>query len=222
MTEALPGAPKDARRSDLLVRTIAGLGMILVALGCLWFDGWAFILLVMLCGGLMAAEWMGLTKDMSLGARLAVVPYVGLPLIALLVMRDRADGFLLTLWTFIVVWATDIGAYFAGRAIGGPKLAPRISPAKTWAGLGGGVAAAWGAGALTASQGHLPTALLYLGAPMAVLAQAGDLFESWLKRRAGVKDSGSILPGHGGALDRLDGLVPVAIVVGALAAWGWL
>jgi phosphatidate cytidylyltransferase len=134
MAEALPGAPKDARRSDLLVRTIAGLGMILVALGCLWFDGWAFILLVMLCGGLMAAEWMGLTKDMSLGARLAVVPYVGLPLIALLVMRDRADGFLLTLWTFIVVWATDIGAYFAGRAIGGPKLAPRISPAKTWAG----------------------------------------------------------------------------------------
>jgi phosphatidate cytidylyltransferase len=222
MAEALPGAPKDARRSDLLVRTIAGLGMILIALGCLWFDGWAFILLVMLCGGLMATEWMGLTKDRSLGARLAVVPYVGLPLIALLVMRDRADGFLLTLWTFIVVWATDIGAYFAGRAIGGPKLAPRISPAKTWAGLGGGVAAAWGAGALTASQGHLPPALLYLGAPMAVLAQAGDLFESWLKRRAGVKDSGSILPGHGGALDRLDGLVPVAIVMGALAAWGWL
>lgn len=222
MAEALPGASQDARRSDLLVRTIAGLAMILVALGCLWFDGWAFILLVMLCGGLMATEWSGLTKDMGLGARLAVVPYVGLPLVALLVLRDRADGFLLTLWTFIAVWATDIGAYFAGRAIGGPKLAPRISPSKTWAGLGGGVAAAWGAGALVASQGQLPAALLYLGAPMAVLAQAGDLFESWLKRRAGVKDSGTLLPGHGGVLDRLDGLVPVAIVMGALVAWGWL
>lgn len=222
MAETLPGAARETRGSDLMVRSIAGLAMILVVLGCLWLDGWAFILLVLLAGGLMAAEWVALTRSMGGGWRVAVIPYVGLPMIALLVMRDRADGFELLLWMFIVVWGTDIGAYFAGRAIGGPKLAPRISPAKTWAGLGGGIFAAWGAGAAIAAWMDLPLALRFLGAPMAVLAQAGDLFESWLKRRAGVKDSGSILPGHGGVLDRLDGLVPVAALMGALAAWGWL
>ena len=148
--------------------------------------------------------------------------YAGLPALALLFLRDQPLGIGLTLWTLALVWATDIGAYFAGRAIGGPKLAPAISPNKTWAGLGGGILAAAIIGALLTIAFGLPVKLAYLGGLMAILAQIGDLYESWLKRRAGVKDSGHLLPGHGGVLDRLDGLVPVAAVVAVLVAAGWL
>ena len=152
----------------------------------------------------------------------AGVAYVTLPAIALLFLRAETQGLGLALWTFVVVWGTDIGAYFAGRGIGGPKLSPAISPNKTWAGLGGGVVVALLAGYVLATSLSLPGPLLWLGAPMAVLAQIGDLFESWLKRRAGVKDSGRLLPGHGGVLDRLDGLVPVAIAIAALRVLGLL
>lgn len=145
--------------------------------------------------------------------------YVALPAVGLVYLRDQ-HGIALTLWTLAVVWATDIGAYFAGRAIGGPKLAPALSPSKTWAGLIGGMAAAALVGGVLAQVAALPVRLLYLGAVMAVCAQAGDLFESWLKRRAGVKDSGTILPGHGGVMDRLDGIVPVATLMAGLAATG--
>jgi len=147
--------------------------------------------------------------------------YVALPTIALVYVRDQ-HGVMLTLWVLAVVWATDIGAYFAGRAIGGAKLAPRLSPNKTWAGLIGGMLAAAIVGAAIMFAAHLSMRLLPLGGVMAIVAQMGDLFESWLKRRAGVKDSGHILPGHGGALDRLDGLVPVAVVIGGLAVAGAL
>jgi len=115
------------------------------------------------------------------------------------------------LWVMVVTWSTDIFAYFAGRAIGGPKLAPRISPSKTWAGLVGGVAGAELFGWLVAAFLDLGSPFLYISGFMGVLAQAGDLFESWVKRRAGVKDSGTLLPGHGGALDRLDGFLPVIV-----------
>lgn len=146
--------------------------------------------------------------------------YAGLPAIGLLYLRGVDQGLALTLWTLAIVWATDIGAYFSGRAIGGPRLAPRLSPNKTWAGLLGGMAAAGVIGALIVTLAGLPAGLMWLGPPLAFLAQMGDLFESWLKRRAGVKDSGRILPGHGGALDRLDGVVPVAAIVAALVANG--
>ena len=140
------------------------------------------------------------------------VVYCGLPVLALMVLRREDAGLLLALWTLSLVWATDIGGFFAGRAIGGPKLAPSISPAKTWAGLAGGVALATGLAALLHAQAGLPFRLAASTPLLAVLAQLGDLYESALKRRAGVKDSGRILPGHGGVLDRLDGLVPVAPV----------
>ncbi|MFW2829951.1 phosphatidate cytidylyltransferase [Sphingomonas sp. ID0503] len=161
-------------------------------------------------------------------ARLGLgILYAGFPAIALLYLRGwHADAtpfpLLLTLWTMGTVWMTDIGAYFAGRAIGGPKLSPRISPNKTWAGLGGGMVASGLFGLFFGTLAGAPLAmaawLLLIGAGLAVLAQMGDLFESWLKRQAGVKDSGRFLPGHGGALDRLDGLVPVACVVALLVA----
>ncbi len=215
-------SPKGAR-TELYVRTVSGVAMIAVALACLWIGGWAFGLLVLLAAALMGTEWFRLTRSRSLLFRLAGVPYVLLPTWALFFARSQPEyGFGLTLWTLAIVWATDIGAYFAGRAIGGPKLAPALSPSKTWAGLIGGMVlaglTAWGA----AQAGGLPPLAAWLGAPLAVLAQAGDLFESGMKRRAGVKDSGAILPGHGGALDRLDGVVPVATVVGLLLWCGLL
>lgn len=143
--------------------------------------------------------------------------YVGLPVLALVVLRGMEQGFLLTFWAMALVWAADSGAFFAGRAIGGPKLAPQISPNKTWAGFLGGLAAAtlfaWALVWLFA----LPPALAMATPLLAVLSQFGDLYESALKRRAGVKDSGDLLPGHGGVMDRLDGLVAVAPVAAVLA-----
>lgn len=145
--------------------------------------------------------------------------YCGLPVFALVLIRDQPHGIVLTLWALALVWATDIGAYFAGRTIGGPKLAPVISPNKTWAGLIGGVAFAGLFGAVMQVRYGLPLRLTVATPLLAVLAQGGDLYESWLKRRAGVKDSGNILPGHGGIMDRLDGLVPVAPVAALLVVW---
>lgn len=144
------------------------------------------------------------------------VAYVALPSLALLFLREQQAGLLLALWTLATVWVTDIGAYFAGRSIGGPKLAPRVSPNKTWAGLIGGVASALLLGLLLWRFAGLSLQLAFASPILAVIAQIGDLYESWLKRRAGVKDSGAILPGHGGVLDRLDGLVPVAPAAAAL------
>ncbi len=135
--------------------------------------------------------------------------YCGFPALAVVFLRDRPDGLLLAFWAMALVWACDIGAYFAGRTIGGPKLAPTISPNKTWAGLIGGVLSASVLGGVLQYAG-LPLHLVLATPLLAVLAQVGDLYESQLKRMAGVKDSGNVLPGHGGVMDRLDGLVPVA------------
>ncbi len=146
--------------------------------------------------------------------------YIAIPALALLVLHWV--WFAMVFWVLLVTWATDIFAYFAGRSIGGAKLAPRISPNKTWAGLVGGVAGAAVVGAFTAIWFGLGAPFTWAGAFMGVIAQAGDLYESWLKRRAGVKDSGTILPGHGGALDRLDGLLPVIVAtLGLLMAGLW-
>jgi len=147
------------------------------------------------------------------------VLYSGLPVLALLYLRgDPDDGLWLALWAMALVWATDIGAYFAGRAIGGPKLAPGISPNKTWAGLIGGMVAALGIGLVMHIHTGLPAFLVFASPVLAILAQCGDLLESGMKRKAGLKDSSNLIPGHGGVLDRVDGLVPVAIVAGATVA----
>ena len=144
--------------------------------------------------------------------------YVAIPAFALLVLSWAYNG--LVFWVMGVTWATDIFAYFAGRSIGGPKLAPRVSPNKTWAGLIGGMIGAGLVGWGVALLFDLGMPFVWTGAPMAIVAQGGDLYESWVKRRAGVKDSGSILPGHGGVLDRLDGLLPVSLATFLLLAAG--
>lgn len=148
----------------------------------------------------------------------AGVPYVALPIMALLWIRMQDDGLLLAFWALSLVWATDIGAFFAGRNFGGPKVAPSISPNKTWSGLIGGMIAALLLGWGLASYYDLRFQLAMASPGLALLAQAGDFFESWMKRRAGVKDSGTILPGHGGVLDRLDGVV-TSLPVAALLIW---
>ena len=147
--------------------------------------------------------------------------YIALASVAIIFLREQG-GLILTLWTLAVVWGTDIGAYFAGKTIGGPKLAPQVSPNKTWAGLIGGIAAAAIVSLVFVQITELNPVIIALAPALAVLAQLGDLLESWLKRKADVKDSSNLFPGHGGALDRLDGILPVAICVAGLTATGWL
>jgi len=197
--------------NELLVRTLAGIAMAAVALGAAFLGGYAFAGLAALAAGVMFVEWRRMTGNWGLGWAVAGFFYAMVPALALLWIRDRApQGLELLYWVFIVTWTTDIGAYFAGRAIGGPKLAPSISPNKTVAGLVGGMASAALASWAWVQFVMLPLPLLWLAPVFAAAAQGGDLFESGLKRRAGVKDSGTWLPGHGGVLDRLDGLVVVA------------
>jgi phosphatidate cytidylyltransferase len=135
---------------------------------------------------------------------------------SVLVRLDQVWGFVALIMILLVVWVTDIGGYFAGRGIGGPKLWPRVSPKKTWAGAIGGFAASLViAGGFVACGLGKTGPMLLLGAALSVVSQLGDLFESAVKRRFGVKDSGHIIPGHGGLLDRLDGFV-AAIVMAAI------
>jgi phosphatidate cytidylyltransferase len=147
--------------------------------------------------------------------------YAMLPCVALLYLRDvPVLGSKIVLWVIALVVATDTGAYFAGRLIGGPKLWPMVSPKKTWAGLLGGMACAAlvGLGFAHFAKVYNPVMIAGLSAFLAVISQGGDLTESALKRAFNVKDSGHILPGHGGVMDRLDGLVFVAPMV-ALIWW---
>ncbi len=209
--------------NELVVRSLAGLVLILLALGTAFLGGYSFAVFVALASVMIFYEWRRLVAGWGFGWKIAGFIYALLPALSLLWIRDRApQGLELLLWIFIVTWTTDIGAYFAGRAIGGPKLAPGISPHKTIAGLIGGVVSATLAGYAWAELTSLSAALFWLAPLFALAAQAGDLFESWIKRKAGVKDSGSWLPGHGGALDRLDGLVVVAALTAAVQLGGWL
>lgn len=166
------------------------------------------------------ASWLGWCEPTRAAGG---VLYVGVPAVALVWLRGSSDtGLHHLLWLLLVIGATDSCAYVVGRLVGGPRLAPRISPGKTWAGLVGGVA---GASLLGAIAGQILGAGFALaaavGASLAVVGQAGDLFESFLKRRAGVKDSGHLIPGHGGLLDRVDGLVFAAPTFAALV-WAGL
>ena len=156
----------------------------------------------------VAALWFGLG-----------VAYVAIPCLAIIALRaDPAVGLQQIFWIVALVIAADTGAYIAGRSIGGPKLAPRVSPNKTWAGLGGAVVSAAVVGAITAFLMDLPsvTTLIAISAVLGVVAQAGDLAESAFKRHFGVKDASNIIPGHGGALDRVDGMIAVAAAVAGI------
>lgn len=261
-------------KSDLPVRTVAGVAMIAVALAAIYFGGWPFRILVGIAAALMLVEWCDMHRMrrtwplvgiVLMTINLWIVPdllfpsaqfegetapqvwygfgvaaafalliglasrkltigwgflYIAIPSFGLLILNWLS--WQAVLWAMLVTWATDIFAYFAGRRIGGPKLAPRISPNKTWAGLIGGMAGAEIVGAVAAPILGLDFIFWIVGGFMGLIAQLGDLYESAVKRKAGVKDSGSILPGHGGLLDRLDGLLPVVLAtLGLAAATSW-
>ena len=207
----------DAEKwAGLGVRVISGAVLASLILAVLWAGGFVFSLIVLLAALQMLREWDKLTERESSLWGVAGLFYVAIPCTTILWLRNlqienvENVGFCLVLYVLFVVWATDIGAYFTGRIIGGPKLAPTISPSKTWAGLGGGMTIAGIVGGLSHLFSPYPTTLwgaILLGIVLAVIAQAGDLFESWIKRRAGVKDSSTLIPGHGGLLDRVDGLM---------------
>lgn len=241
MAGADPVAGSTRVNSDLPVRVASAVVMLAIAGTALWRGGLVLDGFIAMVALVVFGEYVRLVARIApdpariSAAVLTGAIYIGWAAFALMVMPVA-----LMIGILGLVICTDTGAYFTGRAIGGPKIAPSISPSKTWAGLGGGMAAAgiW-TGLATLFGGYLMSALgptgpslgealritnvglaALAGAGLAVVAQAGDFYESWLKRRAGVKDSSRLIPGHGGLFDRVDGLLPVAIVVGTLWATG--
>jgi phosphatidate cytidylyltransferase len=210
-----------APRGRALVRVASALAAAAAALATMLLDVSAGALALAL-GAVLAAGLAATLESGGISRAAAGACYLGLPAVALIWLRGGpSDSLMPLLWLFLVVWATDIAAYFVGRGVGGAKLAPRISPGKTWAGLIGGMLGAALVGAAVSAWSGGPVWLGMLAAPvLAVVAQAGDLFESFLKRRAGVKDSGSLIPGHGGALDRLDGLLFAAPAYALMVGFG--
>ena len=226
---------RSASMADLPVRITSALVMVAITAGALWLGGWFWVGFVVLIAGLLIWEWNRLmsASDASplgeiTGLFLGVVYICGAAL-AIVQVRLTYDAFSVAFGFFLPIIAVDVGAYFAGRSIGGPKIAPRLSPSKTWAGLGGGALAAscvtlanelLDIGPAALYPGYDALSLLgavVAGALIAVIAQAGDFFESWLKRRAGLKDSSGLIPGHGGLLDRLDGFLSVFFVLFVVA-----
>lgn len=220
--------------SDLLVRFVSAVAILGLTVIALWLGGWFWIAFVVLLAGLVLWEWNLLVRGFGISAVSEVAwqfvgaLYVGAAALAMMQVRINYD-----MWTVLAAFlapviAVDVGAYFAGRAIGGPKIAPSISPSKTWAGLIGGALAASAItigievldiGPTTAPGYTLASIGLALlsGFLIAIMAQSGDFFESWMKRRAGVKDSSSLIPGHGGVFDRLDGFIAVFFVLFLIA-----
>lgn len=235
------GAAAPAKKSDLKVRVASAAVMLAIAGAALWMGGYVLDLFVLAIAFGVFIEFVLLVSKASqsfVQMAISVIGgafYIGWAALALVVIPEP-----LLIGVMGLVICTDTGAYFTGRSLGGPKIAPRISPSKTWSGLAGGMAAAgiWTAlavllggyliSALSPTGASLYTALrttniglaAIAGAVLAVAAQTGDFFESWLKRRAGVKDSSRLIPGHGGLFDRVDGLLPVAIIVGTAWAAG--
>ena len=226
--------PASGRWGDLRLRLVSALVLAPLALTAIWFGGPVFVALIAAIALGLAIEWVGLCRTCP-AWRLSSLAGVGwILLTAVCVLWLRADpvagranvGFLV-----LVVWGSDVGAYLAGRVVGGPRLAPAISPGKTWSGAAGGLLGAACIGlAVAGLHGWRHGALGLLGpagfgraavvaAGLSVLGQAGDLAESWAKRCFGVKDSGSLIPGHGGLLDRLDAALAV-LPAAALLAYG--
>lgn len=216
---------QTGRWSDLRLRVLSAAVLAPLALICIWLGGIAFAALMLAATIGLMAEWVGMVRSgrggvpiLLAGSAYILIAAIGLVWLRADPVTGRAD------WLFLLalVWASDIGAYVAGRAIGGPRLAPRISPGKTVSGALGGLLAAVLVGVvaaviLEASYPASPGRAGLLAGLLGVVAQAGDLGESFVKRQFGVKDSGRLIPGHGGLLDRLDALLAVALAASLLA-----
>jgi phosphatidate cytidylyltransferase len=212
--QAVPGVARVAASILIIGALLAGIAA--AAAGRIG----AGVALLVVCS-MLVGTLGGRRSDAALAA--GGILWIGLPCIALVwLAQDQASGRATVLWILAIVWATDIGAYVVGRTLGGPRLAPRMSPNKTWSGLVGGVLCATAAGGATALVLGAPafSPLPWLSGLLAVVAQSGDLAESLAKRHFGVKDSSSLIPGHGGLLDRLDGLLTVVPAVALLSLFG--
>ncbi len=197
------------------MRVLSALVLAPLALGSMWAGGPLFYALLGVLTLGLAQEWVGLCRAGAFGRESLAggVLWIAVWAVALAWLRaDPIAGRANVIGLALVIWGSDVGAYLAGRLLGGPKLSPRISPGKTWTGAAGGALAsaliAAGVGKFLFMQINLPSALV-LGGMLSIIGQAGDLAESAAKRRCGVKDSGRLIPGHGGLLDRLDAALAV-------------
>ncbi len=188
-----------------------------------------FLAGAVIAAGSVLSACLGWLRGRELRWRLLGVPYISLGPAALVWLRGLDDvGLMLIIWLLIVIWSMDTGAYFAGRTIGGPKLAPKASPNKTWAGLLGGMVCAGVAGGIMAAAGSFGLPALPLAVISALIgawSQVGDIAESMVKRHFGVKDMSNLIPGHGGILDRVDGLLfaaPAMLLVFLLSMFAGL
>lgn len=202
---------------NLAMRLVTAFSLIPLVLFIVYRGGFLFNVSIVVAAMLMSFEWNRLTqsnsnKDRKLLWKFVGLFYIALPAVSLMYIANKDIGNKVIMWLFITVWAADTGAFFVGKLVGGPKLAPKISPGKTWSGFFGavvmsccvGIVSAW---VFNSSDRY---AILALTVTVGVYAQVGDLFESWIKRQFGAKDSGGIMPGHGGILDRADGIVVTA------------
>lgn len=199
--------------SSLRLRIISAAVLAPAVLAVVYFGGWPFNALVGLMALILASEWARMVGRRIPWMALGVV-YIALTCWAMWRLRlDPEWGRMTLFWLLAVVWGADTGGFMFGMTLRGPKLAPAISPNKTWSGfIGGTLAAAAGGWAVVAfMKGGAGLEIALFSAAIGVVSQAGDLFESWIKRRFGVKDSGAIIPGHGGLFDRVDGLVAAAL-----------
>lgn len=193
--------------TDLRTRAISAAILAAAVLALTVIHPLTFAPMVLVGGVILWREWCALTCTPGALFLVGGVLYIGGAMLALVYLRSESLPILLSV--FAIVWGGDIAAYLVGRKIGKHKIAPRISPGKSWEGLAASVVAS---AAIGASLGHVaPVPHAILGAVLAVIGLLGDLFESALKRRAGVKDSGTLIPGHGGLFDRVDALLPCAI-----------
>jgi phosphatidate cytidylyltransferase len=202
--------PSDNTRK----RIISSLVMVPIALFAIFSSQKLFIFLVIMVAVLMAFEWAEMSRKMPDKKKWRLIGffYIAIPLYCAVSIRILDNEILF--WMFAIIWATDIFAFFAGRSLGGVKIAPAISPNKTWSGLIGGVLASLGIGAISAII--FPGSIIFfliISVLISIVEQISDLVESKFKRIFGVKDSGDIIPGHGGVLDRLDGMILVAPLV---------
>ncbi len=195
-------------------RIISGLIMIPMAVYAIFYSRSLFLFITISAAVLMAFEWIDITKSAKDQKKWRILGFFYILIPTFSVIKIRFYDVDVLFWMFAIIWSTDIFAFFAGKILGGAKLMPSVSPNKTWSGLAGGVFASILIGitsSLMFKGGILFFALC--SAMLSLIEQASDLFESKIKRIFGVKDSGNIIPGHGGVLDRLDGMIFVAPVV---------
>ena len=213
--------------SNLTLRWISSLILAPLVLAITWYGGWPFVALWTIAACIVLWEWSMLAKAAPsagpyVGWMIAGLAYAAVLALAPAILRsDAALGFVAIVFLFAIVWTTDALAYFAGRAFGGPKLMPAVSPKKTWSGAAGGTLGAVAAGLIVVKIAglQLTVAVAAVALMLSVVSQVGDLVESAVKRRFNAKDASQLIPGHGGLMDRLDGFltaVLAATMVGLL------